>query len=143
MEERDFDGHTNLKDAFRECRIRELSEALLIDEKPDIKLLGFINDESTEAGKYHLAAIHRVRISGGKVRRRHEVSDQEFGENSWALVTRETISSQATKFDGWSQYIIHEFLGGPPPDRLKQFSMDFQGQDKGGRKGMKKRSRMR
>jgi predicted NUDIX family phosphoesterase len=128
VEERDMEGQTNLKGTLRECLIRELGEELMVDENPEIELIGFLNDESIRAGLHHIAAIHRVKLHRGRVRVRQEVSDQEFGEGSWAVVPPARLFEESEKFDPWSQHIIHQVLGGPKPTGEWQAVMVFEEQ---------------
>lgn len=121
LEERDLEGSVCLEDALKECLTRELSEELLIDERPEIELLGFINDESIPAGRQHLAAFHRVKLHRGSVRVRQEVSDQEFGEASWGVVSPQRLFEEINKFDPWSQIIMESVLGGPKPTEQQTF----------------------
>lgn len=103
----------DLLEVLLNCVRRELEEELVFDRAPDLRLLGFINDESVEAGRYHMAAVYRAKFSGGRVAVRPEVSDQEFGARSWASVSREQVFAASKDYDPWSQWIIESVLGGP------------------------------
>lgn len=109
----DLKENESLTDTLVRALKRELSEELVFDAVPKIELQGFINDESMEAGLFHVAAIHRVRLEKGRVSVREEVADQEFGVGSWGLVPIERLFEESGRFDPWSQYIIEHLLGGP------------------------------
>lgn len=128
LEEKDLLPNDSLENSLKNCLLRELDEELLMDEEPEVELCGFINDESNEAGRYHVAAVHRIRLHKGRLRVRQEVSDQEFGEDSWALVARKRLAEEIERFDPWSQYIIHHFLDGPAPQLSGQPILDFRDQ---------------
>ena len=128
VEEKDLLLNETLENTLKKCLMRELEEELLMDEEPEVELCGFINDESNEAGKYHIAAVHRVRLRTGTLRVRQGVSDQEFGEGSWALVPKEKLAKEIERFDPWSQHIIHHCLDGPVPQLSKQQILSFKDQ---------------
>ena len=109
----DLRDNESFADTLVRALRRELSEELVFDAVPKIELQGFVNDESIEAGLFHLAAIHRVRLKKGRLRVREEVADQEFGVGSWSLVPKERLFDESGQFDPWSQYIIEHLLGGP------------------------------
>lgn len=92
---------------------RELREELIFDGDPEVELMGWVNEASTEAGMHHVAAVHRVTLPEGRLRIRPGVLDQEFGEKSWAMLESPRLKEDAAKFDPWSQIIIEHFFGGP------------------------------
>ena len=112
-----------LEESLRRCLMREMREELVFDGEPKIELCGFVNDETIEAGRFHVAAFHRVHFCGGKITVRPGVSDQEFGENSWALVDVDKIISEHFKYDPWSRHVIHHLFDGPPV--VAQRLLDF------------------
>lgn len=116
----DLRENETLEETLVRALQRELSEELVFDAVPKIKLQGFINDESIDAGLFHVAAIHHVRLDKGRVRVREEVSDQEFGVGSWGLVPKERLFETSRQFDPWSQYIIEHLLGGPRAQLSRQ-----------------------
>ena len=118
-------GESRLEEILKRSLQRELREELIFDVPPEVVLVGFINDESIEAGKYHVAAVFRATFPAGRLRVRPEVSDQEFGAKSWALVPREKLFAASADFDPWSQYMIEHVLGGPKVQLDEQTLLPF------------------
>lgn len=124
----DDSGESPLEEVLKQALQRELREELIFDVAPELDLVGFINDESIEAGKYHIAAVFRAVFPTGRLRVRPDVSDQEFGAKSWALVPREKLFAASGDFDPWSQYIIEHVLGGPKVQLDTQAVLPFERQ---------------
>lgn len=125
VESSDFSLADNLKDVLRVSLMRELREELIFDSEPEIGTLGWINDETIEAGHYHIAAVHEAVFEGGRVKVRPHVSDQEFGTADWGFVKRSQIFEQSKRYDAWSQQIIWRVLGGPEPESPAQELFDY------------------
>ncbi|MHC4398874.1 MAG: hypothetical protein ACYTG0_04260 [Planctomycetota bacterium] len=109
----DLFGNGGEKGLIANALLRELREEFVFDGVPQIQFKGWINDESIDAGRYHVAAIHKITVPAGRFRVREEVPDQEFGARSWAFVEPEKLYKDSRRFDPWSRIIIDVLLGGP------------------------------
>jgi predicted NUDIX family phosphoesterase len=128
VEQEDATGTADLQATLKNCLLRELKEELLFDGTPELKLLGFVNDESVDAGRFHMAAVYLAKFAPGRVRVRPEVSDQEFGTKSWAMVEPEKITREISSFDPWSQHIIAHLWKVPLPTRASQGFISYSGE---------------
>jgi len=79
---------------------RELKEEVGIDPSNNIKLLGFINDDSNEVGKVHLGIVHLYQL---------ETSDLESKELNLTDCKFSSISKiieEEESFETWSRLLI-------------------------------------
>ena len=79
---------------------RELKEEVGIDQSNNMKLLGFINDDSNEVGKVHLGIVHLYQL---------ETSDLESKELNLIDCKFSSISKikeEEESFETWSRLLI-------------------------------------
>ncbi len=126
VEALDDENGSALPNMLKNAMQRELREELVFDQVPKLDLVGLINDESIDAGRFHVAIVFRARFRHGRVHVRPEVSDQEFGTRNWAVVDKERIFAESDSYDPWSQHVIEAVLGGPKAKISNQVLLPFQ-----------------
>ena len=106
-------GHINSED-FMDLKVdkngyeisvhREIEEELDIEGKYEGKIIGILNDDSTEVGKVHLGIIHLFEIQSGSIQAREEaISSLNFAPLS------EIKEKYYNKLETWSQLCV-DFL---------------------------------
>ena len=79
---------------------RELKEEVGIDPSNNIKLLGFINDDSNEVGKVHLGIVHLYQLETSDLESRElNLTDCKFSSIS-------KIKEEEESFETWSRLLI-------------------------------------
>jgi len=79
---------------------RELKEEVGIDPSNNIKLLGFINDDSNEVGKVHLGIVHLYQLETSDLESRElNLTDCKFSNIS-------KIKEEEESFETWSRLLI-------------------------------------
>jgi len=79
---------------------RELKEEVGIDPSNNIKLLGFINDDSNEVGKVHLGIVHLYQLESSDLESRElNLTDCKFSSIS-------KIKEEEESFETWSRLLI-------------------------------------
>lgn len=116
LEQSDWLGSNDVVDALKKCLRRELEEEFIFNGEPVMNLVGVVNDESNEAGRYHLSVWFEIELNTA-IRPRAEAGDQEFkvDKGTFQFSGVSTLTKNATKFDPWSQHVIHGVFGGPEP----------------------------
>src|SRR6185295_11984781 len=74
-----IDNDDKINDVIANGLIRELSEEVNISELIQTKLIGFINDETTEVGKVHLGLLFEVELTNKSI----EIKEQDHMEGEW------------------------------------------------------------
>jgi predicted NUDIX family phosphoesterase len=109
-------GHLNPGDVDLPSGLRrEWREELEADFTPDFRLVGLLNDDTTEVGSVHLGAVY-VADAGGR-----RVGIRETHKLSGAFATRDEVAAVVDRMETWS-HLVFEHLdataGSPPPDAL-------------------------
>jgi len=109
-------GHLNPGDVDLPSGLRrEWREELEADFTPDFRLVGLLNDDTTEVGSVHLGAVY-VADAGGR-----PVGIRETHKLSGAFATRDEVAAVVDRMETWS-HLVFEHLdataGSPPPDAL-------------------------
>jgi predicted NUDIX family phosphoesterase len=79
---------------------RELKEEVGIDPSINIKLLGFINDDSNEVGKVHLGIVHLYRLETS------DLESKELNLTDCKFSTISKIKEEEESFETWSRLLI-------------------------------------
>lgn len=90
-----FDGH-----AYHEAVRREISEELEIAAPWEERIIGLINDDSTEVGRVHLGVVHRVELSSADIR---------AGEKAIAklqFLALDALRARRESLETWSQILV-------------------------------------
>ena len=79
---------------------RELKEEVGIDPSINIKLLGFINDDSNEVGKVHLGIVHLYQLETS------DLESKELNLTDCKFSTISKIKEEEESFETWSRLLI-------------------------------------
>jgi predicted NUDIX family phosphoesterase len=109
-------GHLNAGDVDLPSGLRrEWREELEADFTPDFRLVGLLNDDTTEVGSVHLGAVYVADAAG------RPVGIRETDKLSGAFATRDEVAAVVDRMETWS-HLVFEHLeatgGSPPPDAL-------------------------
>jgi predicted NUDIX family phosphoesterase len=109
-------GHLNPGDVDLPSGLRrEWREELEADFTPDFRLVGLLNDDTTEVGSVHLGAVYVADAAG------RPVGIRETDKLSGAFATRDEVAAVVDRMETWS-HLVFEHLdataGSPPPDAL-------------------------
>ena len=79
---------------------RELKEEVGIDPSNNIKLLGFINDDSNEVGKVHLGIVHLYQLETS------DLESKELNLTDCKFLSISKIKEEEESFETWSRLLI-------------------------------------
>jgi predicted NUDIX family phosphoesterase len=109
-------GHLNPGDVDLPSGLRrEWREELEADFTPDFRLVGLLNDDTTEVGSVHLGAVYVADAAG------RPVGIRETHKLSGAFATRDEVAAVVDRMETWSDLVFEhlEATGGSPlPDAL-------------------------
>jgi predicted NUDIX family phosphoesterase len=101
-------GHLNPGDAGLLGGLRrEWGEELMADFIPEFRLIGLLNDDTTEVGSVHLGAVFVADVAGRPVRIR------EMDKLSGAFATRDEVAAAKDQMETWSA-LVFEFIEARP-----------------------------
>ena len=86
---------------------REWAEELVADFVPDFRLVGLLNDDTTEVGAVHLGAVYVGDAAG------RSVAIRETDKLSGSFVSAGDVAAVADQLETWS-LLVFEFLVGEP-----------------------------
>jgi predicted NUDIX family phosphoesterase len=84
---------------------REWGEELVADFVPDFRLVGLLNDDTTEVGAVHLGAVYVAEAAGRPVAIRE--TDKLIG----AFAEPDAVAAVADRLETWSR-LVFDFLVG-------------------------------
>jgi predicted NUDIX family phosphoesterase len=117
-------GHVNSNDALNESSSaiisgmrRELDEEIRVDAEESCKLIGVVNDDSTEVARLHLGFVYLLTtISPG-----YTVVEQGHYTAAWKLP--DEIAPYYNNMESWAQ-IVHDYvLFSGSPDRVHRWEV--------------------
>jgi predicted NUDIX family phosphoesterase len=91
-------GHLNPGDADLLGGLRrEWAEELIADFEPDFRLIGLLNDDTTDVGRVHLGAVYVAEAAG------RPVGIRETEKLSGAFATAGEVQAVADELETWSR----------------------------------------
>ncbi|GAB4174582.1 MAG: phosphoesterase [Terrimicrobiaceae bacterium] len=90
--------------AYRKAVAREIHEELVIDGTWADRIVGLINDDSTEVGSVHLGVVHVVRLSSP------HVTAGESAISNLEFLDPDTLVKNSDSLETWSQIIIRNWV---------------------------------
>jgi predicted NUDIX family phosphoesterase len=91
-------GHVNPGDRdLAGGLLREWSEELVADFVPEFRLVGLLNDDTTDVGRVHLGAVYLAEASG------RPVAIRETDKLSGAFATPAQVAEVADRLETWSR----------------------------------------
>ena len=101
-------GHLNPGDAGLLAGLRrEWDEELLADFIPEFRLMGLLNDDTTEVGSVHLGAVYLADAAG------RAVGIRELDKLSGAFANRDEVAAVVDRMETWSA-LAFEFIDARP-----------------------------
>ena len=85
---------------------REWIEEVAADFEPEARLLGLLNDDTTEVGRVHLGVVFEADAAG------RAVAIRETSKLSGAFASADVVRGIADRLETWSQ-LIFDHLDGP------------------------------
>ena len=102
-------GHLNPGDGDLAGGLRrEWAEELIADFKPDFRLVGLLNDDTTDVGSVHLGAVY-VADAGGR-----PVAIRETDKLSGAFADPSEVAAVSGDLETWSR-LVFDFLEATAP----------------------------
>jgi predicted NUDIX family phosphoesterase len=86
---------------------REWAEELVAAFVPEFRLVGLLNDDTTEVGAVHLGAVYVADATG------RPVAIRETDKLTGSFVPEEDVAAVADRLETWSR-LVFEFLAGEP-----------------------------
>lgn len=97
-------GHLNPGDGgIHGGLAREWAEELAADFIPEFRLIGLLNDDTTEVGRVHIGAVHVADAAG------RPVAIRETDKLTGGFVDAEGVAAVAGRLETWSA-LVFEFL---------------------------------
>ena len=97
-------GHVNPGDRdLAGGLLREWTEELVADFVPEFRLVGLLNDDTTDVGRVHLGAVYLAEASG------RPVAIRETDKLSGAFATAGQVAEVAERLETWSR-LAFEFV---------------------------------
>jgi predicted NUDIX family phosphoesterase len=91
-------GHVNPGDGdLAGGLLREWTEELVADFVPEFRLVGLLNDDTTDVGRVHLGAVYLAEADGRRV------AIRETDKLSGAFATRAQVQEVADRLETWSR----------------------------------------
>jgi len=87
---------------------RELKEEIDVKINQSPRLVGFINDDTTDVGKVHLGIVFEYWLEKPEFRRRNNQ-----GQEKVAFLELEEIFSKKSNYESWSRIVMEEYLAAP------------------------------
>ncbi len=87
---------------------REWSEELIAPWEPDVRLVGFLNDDSNAVGAVHLGIVFTVQAAG------RPVAIRETAKLTGRFVTMNGLRGAWDRLETWSRLVAAELLGVHP-----------------------------
>ncbi len=92
------------EDAYRIAVEREIAEELRLGGGFTDRIVGLINDDSTEVGQVHLGVVHLVELESSEVR------PGEAAITQLEFVSMEELRGGHEKLEAWSQIVLEHWL---------------------------------
>jgi predicted NUDIX family phosphoesterase len=97
-------GHINPGDGdLAGGLLREWTEELVADFVPEFRLVGLLNDETTDVGRVHLGAVYLAEAAG------RPVEIRETDKLSGGFATPDQVAEVADRLESWSR-LAFEFV---------------------------------
>jgi predicted NUDIX family phosphoesterase len=119
-----FGGHVSQSDRLlflndmgvEQCAVRELGEELKLPEADrkrlqegaGLRLIGLLNDDSSEAGRRHFAFVYRYEVSGDSAWVRPERGEKSITQLRWLDLKNGPVN--LWDFEYWSQLSLRAFF---------------------------------
>jgi predicted NUDIX family phosphoesterase len=101
-------GHINPGDRDLEGGLRrEWAEELVADFMPEFRLIGLLNDDSTDVGRVHLGAVY-LADAGGR-----SVEIRETDKLTGAFASADEVAAVARDLETWSR-LVFDFIEANP-----------------------------
>lgn len=99
-------GHLNPGDIDLEGGLRrEWAEELEASFLPDFRLVGWLNDDTTDVGRVHLGAVYVADAVG------RSVAIRETGKLRGGFATTDEVAAVADRLETWSQLVFDHLVG--------------------------------
>ncbi len=99
-------GHLNPGDADLAGGLRrEWSEELIADFVPDFRLVGLLNDDTTEVGSVHVGAVYLADATG------RPVAIREADKLEGAFAEVDEVRAVVDRMESWSAIVFRQFEG--------------------------------
>jgi predicted NUDIX family phosphoesterase len=100
-------GHLNPRDGDLDgCLRREWAEELEADFVPSFRLVGFLNDDTTDIGRVHLGAVYLADADG------RPVGVRETDKLTGGFASLEDVAAVADDMESWSRLLFEAILAG-------------------------------
>jgi predicted NUDIX family phosphoesterase len=80
--------------------LREWAEELVADFVPDFRLIGLLNDDTTDVGRVHLGAVYLADAAG------RSVTIREVDKLSGSFATIDEVATVADDLETWSRLVF-------------------------------------
>lgn len=102
INQRDDNLFTASNELLFEAAMRELREEVQLSETPELRHIGFINDDENEVGQVHLGVVYEAWLSSTEVTTR----ESALARGEWKLINELTD----VEYETWSQFLVEEYL---------------------------------
>ncbi|MCK6484395.1 MAG: hypothetical protein HUU22_01705 [Phycisphaerae bacterium] len=91
---------SDYRETYRAAVAREVAEEVVIDTGHSDRIVGLLNDDSTEVGRVHLGIVHYWELESSDVRRREQVITQ------FSFMTPAELCEVRESLESWSQFCL-------------------------------------
>lgn len=91
---------SDYRDAYGTAVAREVAEEVVIETGHTDRIVGLLNDDSTEVGRVHLGIVHYWELESDQVRRREQVITQ------FSFMTPAELREVRENLESWSQFCL-------------------------------------
>lgn len=86
--------------AYRRAVDREISEELRIEDGFTDRIVGLINDDSSDVGRVHLGVVHLVELNSARV------TAGEAAIEKLEFLSTADLAARAEALESWSQIVL-------------------------------------
>ncbi|MGC9329984.1 MAG: NUDIX domain-containing protein [Candidatus Hinthialibacter sp.] len=102
IDQRDDNLFTPSNELLLEAAMRELKEEIELDKTPELRHIGYINDDENEVGQVHFGVVYEAWLEHPDAQTR----ESALARGEW----KPRNDLQDVKYESWSQFLVDEYL---------------------------------
>ena len=102
INQRDDNLFTPSSELLNEAAMRELREEVELAKLPELRHIGFINDDENEVGQVHLGVVFEAWLEAPEA----TIRESALARGEWKKVSE----LKDVEYESWSQFLVEEYL---------------------------------
>ncbi|MBN2327584.1 MAG: NUDIX domain-containing protein [Candidatus Omnitrophica bacterium] len=102
IDQRDDNLFTPSNELLLEAAMRELKEEIELSETPDLRHIGYINDDESEVGQVHFGVVYEAWLANPHAQTR----ESALARGEW----KRLHDLKDVEYESWSQFLLDEYL---------------------------------